>query len=48
MHKIRTSPNPLRRALWRFDSLCHRHQWVPLAGVALCALVVNLIAGVAP
>lgn len=48
MKKIPTSPNPLRRALWRFDSLCHRCQWVPLAGIALCALVVNLIAGVAP
>ena len=48
MNKIRTSPNPLRRALWRFDSLCHRHQWVPLAGVALCCFAVMLIEGIAP
>lgn len=41
MHKIRTSPNPLRRALWRFDSLCARHQWVPFAGILLGILVVS-------
>lgn len=46
--KIRTAAHPIRRALWRFDSLCHRHQWVPFVGVALCGVIVNLIAGIAP
>lgn len=46
--KIRTAAHPIRRALWRFDSLCHRHQWVPLAGVALCCFAVMLIESIAP
>ena len=46
--KIRTSAHPIRRALWRFYGLCHHNQSVPLAGVALCGVIVNLIAGIAP
>lgn len=46
--KIRTAAHPIRRALWRFDSLCHRHQWVPLAGILLGLFLVNIIEGVAP
>lgn len=41
--KIRTTAHPIRRALWRFDSLCSRHQWVPLAGVLICILLVSAI-----
>lgn len=31
--KIRTQASLLRRALWRFDDLCARRQWLPLVGV---------------
>lgn len=48
MPKIRTSPNPLRLALWRFDNLCYRKPWVPFAGIIICAFIVMLIEGIAP
>lgn len=48
MPNIRTSPNPLRRALWRFDNLCARQQWVPLAIIFALAVLVMIIEGVAP
>lgn len=39
--KIRTAAHPIRRALWRFDNLCARHQWVPFVGILLGILVVS-------
>lgn len=41
--KIRTAAHPIRRTLWSFDSLCHRHQWVPFVGVLICILLVSAI-----
>lgn len=48
MPKIRTNPNPLRRALWRFDNLCTRKPWVPFVGIVVGMFLVMIIEGVAP
>lgn len=48
MNRLRTSPNPLRRALWRFDNLCYRKPWVPFAGIVVGMFLVMIIEGVAP
>lgn len=46
--KIRTAAHPIRRALWRFDNLCARQQWVPLAIIFALAVLIMIIQGVAP
>lgn len=41
--KIRTAAHPIRRALWRFESLCSRKQLVPFVGVLICIVLVSAI-----